>query len=106
MCFCTHEAFVKITILQLHTDSTKRDDVAVDTVMGESTVSRLATEIWLDRLALDLTVATHVGVGRVEAIIAADGHRGVERLPATLVSRGHLRYDFVSTAEVNLYIKM
>ena len=79
--------------------------------MGESTVSRLATTIRLDRLALDLTVAAHVGVDRVEAIIAADGHRGVERLPATQDGKGHrswnhLRYDFVSTAEVNLYIKM
>ena len=57
--------------------------MARHTAMRESTEGHLATAIWLNRLALDLSVATHVGVGRVEAITAADGHRGVERLPAT-----------------------
>ena len=76
---------MKITLLQLHTDSTKRDNLTVDT----ATVSHLATAIWLDRPALDLTVTAHVGVGRVEAVTAADGHRGVERLPATQVGKGH-----------------
>ena len=97
------------TLLQLHTDSTKRDNFTVDTAMGELTVNHLATAIWLDRPALDLTVTAYVGVGRVEAVTAADGHRGVERLPATQVWKGHrrwghLRYDFVSTTDVNLYI--
>ena len=77
------------TLLQLHTDSTKRDNLKVDTSMGELTVSHLATAIWLDRPALDLTVTAHEGFGRVEAVTAADGHRGVERLPATQVGKGH-----------------
>ena len=71
--------------------------------MRESTESHFATAIWLDRSALDLTVAAHVGVGRVEAVTAADGHRGVERLPAAREGEGsRLRPDPKPAAVVHL----
>ena len=76
--------------------ATDCDDLSVDAVMTDATVGDLATASALYRLALNLTVATHVEIGRERFAAAADVGGWIIRLAAThwLVAARRRRYRF------------